>query len=67
MHDPMCSECDIKIAHYRHLWRLLEHKWSDDVPAPDLKYINGPGTTYLTEAEWRAMRHPEDKDNAVWV
>jgi hypothetical protein len=60
----MCHECDAKIAHYRHLWRLLERKWSTDVPAPDLKYINGPGpNVYLTEDEYRQLRHRSDENS----
>jgi hypothetical protein len=54
----MCRECDIQIAYHRHLWRLLEHKWSTDDPPPDLKYISGPGPdVHLTEDEYRKLRH----------
>jgi hypothetical protein len=64
----MCQDCNVKIEHHRHLWRLLKRKWSTDDPAPDLKYIPGPGpNVYLTEKEYRALRHPENKDNAVQV
>jgi hypothetical protein len=56
----MCSACDVQISHHRHLWRLLERKWSTNDPPPDLKYISGPGpNNYLTEAEYRKLRHPE--------
>jgi hypothetical protein len=45
---------------------VAQHKWSSDVPAVDEKYISDPGpNVYLTEDEYRALRHPNENKEDI--